>query len=50
MVDRRFKIKADLALHNCTLAISPNAAAGVEITGIQCNQTTTYVSNVMLYV
>ena len=49
MADRGFKIKTDLALHQCSLAIPPSAAAGVQMTKDQTKQTST-IANVRIYV
>ena len=49
MADRGFKIKTDLALKQCSLAIPPSAAKAVQLTPGQV-QETSKVANVRIYV
>ena len=49
MVDRGFKIKTDLALEQCTLAIPPSAASGCQMVSRDVKETST-VANVHIYV
>ena len=49
MADRGFKIKTDLAMKQCTLAIPPSAAAGNQMTETQ-NKETSSVANVRIYI
>ena len=49
MADRGFEIKTILALHQCTLAIPPSGAKGVQFTSVQSKETST-VANVRIYV
>ena len=49
MADRGFKIKTILALYQCTLAIPPSGAKGVQFTSAQSKETST-VANVRIYV
>ena len=49
MADRGFKIETILALHQCTLAIPPSGAKGVQFTSVQSKETFT-VANVRIYV
>ena len=49
MADRGFKIKTDLALTQCTLAIPPSAASGCQMVSRNVKETST-VANVRIYV
>ena len=49
MADRRFKIKTDLALKQCTLGIPPSAASGCQMVSRDVKKTCT-VANVCIYV
>ena len=49
MADRGFKIKTDLALTQCTLAIPPSAASGCQMVSRDVKETST-VANVCIYV
>ncbi|XP_066920205.1 uncharacterized protein [Clytia hemisphaerica] len=49
MADRGFKIKTDLAMKQCSLAIPPSASKGVQMTEKQSKETST-VANVRIYV
>ena len=49
MADRGFKIKADLALMQCTLAILPSKAFGCQMVSRDVKETST-VANVRIYV
>ena len=49
MADRGFKIKTDLALHQCLLCIPPSAAKGNQMTSSDCKKTS-QIANVRIYV
>ena len=49
MADRGFKIKTDLAAKQCTLAIPPSAAKGVQMRTKDV-QTTSRIANVRIHV
>ena len=49
MADRGFKIKTDLALKQCTLAIPANAASGCQMVSRSVKETST-MQNMQIYV
>ena len=49
MADRWFKIKTDLAMHQCYLSIPPSAAKGTQMTGSVVGKTSK-IENVRIYV
>ena len=49
MTGRKFKIKTDLALKQCTLAILPSAASGCQMVSREIKEIST-VANVHIYV
>ena len=48
MTGREFKIKTDLALKQCTLAIVPSAVSGCQMVSWEVKETST-VANVRIY-
>ena len=49
MADRGFKIKTDLAMHQCYLSIPPSAAKGSQMTGSDVRETSR-IANVRIFV